>query len=128
MTLNGWIQILFFLGAVAAVAVPLGSFMARAFARSPPGWIRCFYLFERLIYRLTGVDEQHEMRWTGVRHGNAGVQRRLDAGSVRAPAPAGSVAAQSAGARRGRRRIWRLTPPRRSRPTPTGNPTLAKRR
>ena len=33
MTLNGWIQILLFLAAIAAVTVPLGAFMARVFAR-----------------------------------------------------------------------------------------------
>ena len=33
MTLNGWLQILFFLLAVFLVTPPLGSFMARVFSR-----------------------------------------------------------------------------------------------
>ena len=33
MTLNGWFQILLFLGAVALVTMPFGRFMARVFAR-----------------------------------------------------------------------------------------------
>lgn len=33
MTLNGWFQILLFLGAVALVTVPLGRFMTAVFAR-----------------------------------------------------------------------------------------------
>ena len=64
MTLNGWIQILLFLGAVAAVTVPLGRFMARVFARQRTGLDPVLRPLERLIYRLTRVDETHEMRWT----------------------------------------------------------------
>jgi len=33
MTLNGWLQITFFLLAIFLVARPLGSFMAKVFAR-----------------------------------------------------------------------------------------------
>jgi potassium-transporting ATPase potassium-binding subunit len=64
MTLNGWIQILIFLAAVAAVTVPLGRFMARVFARERTWLDPVLRPLERLIYRLTGVDETHEMRWT----------------------------------------------------------------
>ena len=64
MTLNGWLQILLFLAAVAAVTVPLGRFMARVFARERTWLDPVLRPLERLIYRLTGVDETHEMRWT----------------------------------------------------------------
>jgi len=64
MTLNGWLQILLFLGAVAAVTVPLGRFMARVFARERTWMDPVLRPIERLIYRLTGVDETREMRWT----------------------------------------------------------------
>ena len=64
MTLNGWLQIALFLGAVAAVTVPLGRFMARVFAREHTRLDRVLRPLERLIYRLTGVDERLEMRWT----------------------------------------------------------------
>jgi potassium-transporting ATPase potassium-binding subunit len=64
MTLNGWIQILIFLGAVALVTVPLGRFMAAVFARERTWLDPVMRPIERLIYRLTRVDASHEMRWT----------------------------------------------------------------
>ena len=64
MTLNGWIQILLFLGAVAAVTAPLGRFMARVFGRERTWLDPLLRPLERLIYRLTRVDEAYEMRWT----------------------------------------------------------------
>ncbi len=64
MTLNGWIQILIFLGAVALVTVPLGRFMAAVFARERTWLDPLLRPVERLIYRLTRVDASHEMRWT----------------------------------------------------------------
>ena len=64
MTLNGWLQILLFLAAIAAVTVPLGAFMARVFARERTWLDPVLRPLERLIYRLTGVDDRHEMRWT----------------------------------------------------------------
>ena len=64
MTSNGWLQILLFLAAVAAVTVPLGRFMARVFARERTWLDPALRPLERLIYRLTRVDEQHEMHWT----------------------------------------------------------------
>ena len=64
MTLNGWFQILLFLATIAAVTVPLGRFMARVFARERTWLDPVLGPLERLIYRLTGVDETHEMRWT----------------------------------------------------------------
>jgi K+-transporting ATPase ATPase A chain len=64
MTLNGWLQIILFLAAVAAVTVPLGRFMSRVFARERTWFDPILRPIERLIYRLTGVDETHEMRWT----------------------------------------------------------------
>jgi potassium-transporting ATPase potassium-binding subunit len=64
MTLNGWFQILFFLGAVALVTPPLGAFMTRVFARERTWLDPVLRPIERLIYRLTGVNESHDMRWT----------------------------------------------------------------
>ena len=64
MTLNGWLQILFFLLAVFLVTPPLGRFMARVFARERTWLDPVARPIERLIYRLTGVDERREMRWT----------------------------------------------------------------
>ena len=41
MTLNGWLQILFFLLALFLVTPLLGGYMARVFTRSGRGSIRC---------------------------------------------------------------------------------------
>ncbi len=64
MTLNGWLQILFFLLAVFVVTPPLGSFMARVFTRQRTWLDPIMRPVERFVYRLTGVNETHEMRWT----------------------------------------------------------------
>jgi len=64
MTLNGWLQIGFFLLAIFLVARPLGSFMAKVFARERTWLDPVLRPVERLVYRATGVDETHEMRWT----------------------------------------------------------------
>jgi len=64
MTLNGWLQILVFLGLIFAVTKPLGVFMTRVFSRERTFLDPLLRPVERLLYRLTGVDESHEMRWT----------------------------------------------------------------
>ncbi|MBO0722424.1 MAG: potassium-transporting ATPase subunit KdpA, partial [Blastocatellia bacterium] len=64
MTLNGWLQILFFFALILAVTKPLGIFITRVFNRERTFLDPMLRPIERLIYRLTGVDEQREMRWT----------------------------------------------------------------
>ena len=64
MTANGWFQIAFFLALVLAVTKPMGVFMARVFSREKTFLDPVLRPVERLIYRLTGVDESQEMRWT----------------------------------------------------------------
>src|SRR2546430_876213 len=64
MTVNGWLQIGIFLALVLAVTKPLGIFMALVFNREHTLMDRALRPIERLLYRLTGVDEHHEMRWT----------------------------------------------------------------
>ncbi|MDQ3687591.1 MAG: potassium-transporting ATPase subunit KdpA [Acidobacteriota bacterium] len=64
MTLNGWFQILFFFLLVLAVTKPLGIFMARIFTGERTFLSPILRPVERLIYRVTGVDETREMRWT----------------------------------------------------------------
>jgi K+-transporting ATPase ATPase A chain len=64
MTANGWIQILVFLALIFAVTKPLGVFMARVFNRERTFLDPVARPVERLLYRVTGVDEDHEMRWT----------------------------------------------------------------
>src|SRR5512139_1477777 len=64
MTLNGWLQILFFFALILGVTKPLGVFMARVFNRERTLLDPVLRPVERLVYRLTGVDETREMRWT----------------------------------------------------------------
>jgi K+-transporting ATPase ATPase A chain len=64
MALNGWLQILFFLALIFAVTKPLGVFMAHVFNRERTFLDPVLRPLERLIYKLTGVEEEREMRWT----------------------------------------------------------------
>jgi len=64
MTVNGWLQILLFLVLVFLVTKPMGVFMARVFNREKTFMDSVLRPIERLLYRGTGVDEDHEMRWT----------------------------------------------------------------
>ena len=64
MTANGWFQILLFLSLIFLVTKPLGIFMARVFNREKTFLDPVLRPLERLLYRVTGVDEAHEMRWT----------------------------------------------------------------
>jgi len=63
MTANGWFQIWLFLGLVLLVTKPLGAFMARVFNRERTFLDPVLRPLELLLYRVTGVDENHEMRW-----------------------------------------------------------------
>jgi K+-transporting ATPase ATPase A chain len=64
MTVNGWLQILFFFAIILAVTKPLGVFIARVFTREKTFLDPVLRPLERLIYKLTGVNEEREMRWT----------------------------------------------------------------
>jgi K+-transporting ATPase ATPase A chain len=64
MTANGWFQIGFFLLVIFLITKPLGVFLARVFSGQRTFLDPVLRPIERLIYRLTGIDEKHEMRWT----------------------------------------------------------------
>src|ERR1035438_4340195 len=64
MTTNGWIQIGVFLALILAITKPLGVFMAKVFSGERTLFDPVARPIERLLYRVTGVDEKHEMRWT----------------------------------------------------------------
>ena len=64
MTANGWFQILLYLALILLVTKPMGVFMTRVFNRERTFLDPLMRPVERLLYRLTGVDEDHEMRWT----------------------------------------------------------------
>jgi K+-transporting ATPase ATPase A chain len=64
MSLNGWLQIFLFIAAVLLLAKPMGSYLACVFERRKtfldPVLVPC----ERLLYSLTRVKPEQEMRWT----------------------------------------------------------------
>src|SRR5262249_8002982 len=64
MTINGWLQILVFFAVVLAVTKPAGIFMTKVFSRERTWLDPVLRPAERLLYKVTGVDEDHEMRWT----------------------------------------------------------------
>ena len=127
MTLNGWLQILFFLLAIFLVTPLIGGYMARVFTRQRTWLDPVLRPIERLVYRLTGVDETREMRWTEyavalllfsvVSMLVLYAMQRLQA----------VLPFEPAGIRPASRRLWPSTPPCRSRPTRTGRRTAAKR-
>jgi K+-transporting ATPase ATPase A chain len=64
MTANGWFQIGLFLLAIFLLTKPLGVFMTRVFSAERTFLDPILRPVERIVYRLTGVDEKYEMRWT----------------------------------------------------------------
>lgn len=64
MSLNGYMQIGVFLVLLLVLARPLGSYMARTYEGKDAGLNRWAAPFERLVYRLCGVQADKEMRWT----------------------------------------------------------------
>jgi K+-transporting ATPase ATPase A chain len=64
MSFNGWLQILFFFALILLVTKPLGVFMTHVFNCKKTFLDPVLRPVERLIYKLTGVKEDREMRWT----------------------------------------------------------------
>ncbi len=64
MTFNGWLQIGLFFLVIVALTKPVGLYLARVFTGEQTLLDPVFKPLERLIYRVTGVDEAEEMPWT----------------------------------------------------------------
>jgi K+-transporting ATPase ATPase A chain len=64
MTANGWFQIGLYVLVLFLITKPIGVFLARVFERQKTFLDPLLRPVERLIYRLCGVDENKEMRWT----------------------------------------------------------------
>jgi potassium-transporting ATPase potassium-binding subunit len=64
MTLNGWLQIAVFFVLVLLCAKPMGSYMTRVFERRRTWLDPVLVPVERLLYKLTGVNPEQEMKWT----------------------------------------------------------------
>jgi K+-transporting ATPase ATPase A chain len=63
MTTNALFQIVLFLAVLMGLAWPLGAYMARVYQGRPCGLDRVLGPFERLLYRVSGVDPGREMDW-----------------------------------------------------------------
>jgi len=64
MTANGILQLAFYLVVLIALVKPLGAYMADIYEGKPAVLNQFGAPVERLIYRLCGVKESEEMRWT----------------------------------------------------------------
>jgi potassium-transporting ATPase potassium-binding subunit len=64
MTPNGWLQIFLYFAIILLVTKPMGVFMAKVFSRKRTFLDPIMRPAEKLLYKLTRVDENHEMRWT----------------------------------------------------------------
>lgn len=64
MSLNGWLQIALFMATVLLLAKPMGSYLTRVFERRKTFLDPVLGPCERLLYRLTGIEAEEEMRWT----------------------------------------------------------------
>jgi len=64
MTANGWFQISLFMLVILAITKPLGIFLARVYSGQKTFLDILLRPCERAVYRLTSVDEKHEMPWT----------------------------------------------------------------
>jgi K+-transporting ATPase ATPase A chain len=62
MSAQAWLTLISFLAALAALAYPLGIYMARIANAAPIGGP--IGQFERIIYRASAVDAEQEMPWT----------------------------------------------------------------
>ena len=64
MTLNGMLQILIYFGIILIITKPLGAYMAKVFEGERTFLSPILLPFEKLVYRLCGVHEEEDMRWT----------------------------------------------------------------
>jgi K+-transporting ATPase ATPase A chain len=65
MTGNGWFQIFLYFAAVLLLTKPIGVFLYRVFERKKTFLDFALRPIEKLIYRVSGVNEEQEMGWMG---------------------------------------------------------------
>ena len=99
MTSIGILQIVVFFGLILLFTKPVGLFMSRLFQGERTFLHPIFGRIEVLVYKLCGVREDDEQRWTQYAASLLSVQPLLFSVRVRLSAAAGSSAAQSAGIR-----------------------------
>ena len=64
MTANGYLQLVVYVVVLIALAKPLGAYMARVYEGQPAALNRVGAPIERFLYKICGIDPEHEMRWT----------------------------------------------------------------
>ncbi len=64
MTANGWSQIFLYFAVVLLLTKPVGVFLWRVFERKSTWLDPVLRPIERIIYRVCGINETKEMRWT----------------------------------------------------------------
>jgi len=64
MTGNGWFQILLYFGVILLITKPMGVYLYRVFERKSTWLDPVLRPIERLIYRVCGIEEKKEMKWT----------------------------------------------------------------
>ncbi len=103
MTGNGILQIAVFFGLILLVTKPVGLFMSRLFQGERTFLHPVIRPLERLVYKLCGVREDEEQRWTHYAGVAAGLQPLRVPVRLRAAAapglPAASIRRASARAR-----------------------------
>src|SRR3984885_9011258 len=63
MTVNGWLQIALYCVLLILLTKPLGGYMTRVFAGERTPLSPVLRPVERLLYRLSGVNEAEEQHW-----------------------------------------------------------------
>jgi K+-transporting ATPase ATPase A chain len=63
INIYSWIQLVFYILVLIALAKPLGSFMAKVYQSERTFLDRVLGPVERLIYRLAGVNPEEDMNW-----------------------------------------------------------------
>src|ERR1700722_9154992 len=63
MTANGWLQFAIFCALLLATVRPVGLYLARVLEGQRTWLDVVLRPVERLIYRLAGVQAEHEMNW-----------------------------------------------------------------
>ena len=63
MTAQGFLQISLYIVTLLLLAKPLGTYMAKVYQDNPEGGIHWLSSIENLLYRLSGIKSDQEMRW-----------------------------------------------------------------
>jgi K+-transporting ATPase ATPase A chain len=65
MSAATWVQLLVIVGILAVLVPVTGRYLAAVYAGGPAPGDRVFGPVDRLVYRICGIDESSEQRWTG---------------------------------------------------------------